>query len=257
MNYSYTVYSAIFADGKRYIGVATNFRKRKNNHFYSASTGSACVFHRAINKYGKDSIHWEVLAMCSDFKTALEVEIESIKNYKTFIRENGYNSTHGGEGTLGTKNTREKAKKPVIDLNTGIIYRSSVEASEDTGIERKEIWANCAGKRGHTKGKKFSFYFETEKYELVPELKKINNRDYEGRTWTAALQALAKPENRRKDFKHSEETKEKLRLANLEGRCGNRGKKLKISPEGLKQRRLNGERLQEYIKLKKEEQNVN
>lgn len=52
---------------------------------------------------------------------------------------------------------REKSKK-VLHINTGIIYNSTPEASEQLNITVNNIWRVCSGVRKQYKGNYFNFY---------------------------------------------------------------------------------------------------
>lgn len=90
----YCVYCHTFPNGKKYIGITKNYRKRwQNGHGYTKQI----FVHRAILKYGWENIVHEILF---DNLTALEAqnrEIELIREYKTNDPKYGYNQSIGGE----------------------------------------------------------------------------------------------------------------------------------------------------------------
>lgn len=57
----------------------------------------------------------------------------------------------------GLEKATEKCKKPVINLDTTKIYNSVIEASEDTGIEQRNIAAVCRGTRNKAGGFRWAY----------------------------------------------------------------------------------------------------
>ena len=108
-------------NGKCYVGQTVNERERYLAHKNPNRNDS--VFHRAINKYGFDNFEYKVLFRihCNneqDLKNTLNIkEIISIKYFKSFIEENGYNVTKGGEGSLGIIISEEEKKKRSIRVS--------------------------------------------------------------------------------------------------------------------------------------------
>jgi len=59
-----------------------------------------------------------------------------------------------------TKGRPSKLRKPVIDLNTGTIYESRMEANEKLGIRWNSIKAMCEGKQYEVNGVRLRNYTE-------------------------------------------------------------------------------------------------
>ena len=79
-------------NNKSYIGQTIDFKERKRVHSLACRDTH---FHRAIRKYGADSVRWEIL---EDNIPEIELnnrEIHWIEVYDTY--HNGYNMTLGGE----------------------------------------------------------------------------------------------------------------------------------------------------------------
>lgn len=101
-------------NGKRYIGQTVNEKARYNEH--RRTNGKLSVFHKAIKKYGFENFTYKVLFRihCNneqDLKNTLNIkEIISIRFFKSFAHENGYNLTKGGEGSLGIIISEERRK---------------------------------------------------------------------------------------------------------------------------------------------------
>lgn len=89
--------------------------ERFAQHILSAQRGSDHKFHRAIRKYGEENfLVEEVLTVSAPTKEILKkkldyVEMRLIKKLET--HKCGYNSTDGGEGTLGLKLSEHAIRK--------------------------------------------------------------------------------------------------------------------------------------------------
>lgn len=88
-------------NNKVYIGQSSNSAKRWLSHIYDAryehKTGKkGQVIHRAMNKYGMDKFHYEILEY--QIENYNEREQYWIKQYNS-IAPNGYNVSYGGAGT--------------------------------------------------------------------------------------------------------------------------------------------------------------
>lgn len=162
VNEKYCVYKHTCPNGKVYIGITMQGIKRRwgNGHNYSRQK----LFNSAIKKYGWDNIKHEVLFENLDETNAKEIEKRLIQEYKSFDSKYGYNISLGGEGTYGYKMSEEqrrklsishkgktppnkgvpmseeqkkkikatRIKKPVLCIETNIIYESILEASKQT-----------------------------------------------------------------------------------------------------------------------------
>jgi group I intron endonuclease len=104
-------------NGKSYVGKAVDFTTRKKGHKLLAETGSRCVFHCAIRKYGWESFVWEVLVADERPYVINRLEKFYIKTLETKL-PSGYNMTDGGEGVCGFKHTKE-TKIQLAALSTG------------------------------------------------------------------------------------------------------------------------------------------
>jgi group I intron endonuclease len=75
-------------------------RSRENSHLYNA-----------VNKHGKDSFTIRSLVCPIDKQQMDELEKFFIRTLNSNNKEIGYNSTEGGEGSLGYRHTEEAKKK--------------------------------------------------------------------------------------------------------------------------------------------------
>lgn len=102
MNVAY-LYCIEFPNRKKYIGMARHPWNRFAEHKRQARIGSMLPVHRAIRKYGEESISLTILLEGSRSYIQL-MEIKTIEEFQTKSHAKGYNITNGGDGgTLGLK----------------------------------------------------------------------------------------------------------------------------------------------------------
>lgn len=171
-------------NGKRYVGVAKNLKQR-----WASGYDSCPFFYKAIQKYGWDGFTHYVLFDGLSLEEADEIEREYIQKYKTQDRKYGYNILPGGHGggMLGkhhTEETKQKMRekhegrkfterhkanlskshlgkkshcKPVVCLDTGVIYESGRMAERITGTRSKGISQCCLNKQETCNGLRWAF----------------------------------------------------------------------------------------------------
>lgn len=107
-NKTFSVYIHTFPNGKKYIGISKNIKKRfRNGKGYE---GQPIVW-GAIQKYGWKNVKTEIILSDLSEEEAKEKEIFLISKYKTNLREFGYNQTLGGEGANGRKLTESQKRE--------------------------------------------------------------------------------------------------------------------------------------------------
>lgn len=89
----YTVYEHVFPDGKRYIGISNNVKRRWRNN--GKEYDGVKNMREAINKYGWDNIQHNIIAEYIPRGEAQKLEQYLIKALDT--ENNGYNQRGGGE----------------------------------------------------------------------------------------------------------------------------------------------------------------
>ena len=109
------IYKATFLNGKSYIGKTTKtLDERISQHKFDSKRHKNYAFYNAINKYGFNTIAWEIIDDTAKTEIELsEKEIYWIGYYNTYIHainSNGYNTTLGGEGVSGLKYSDESKK---------------------------------------------------------------------------------------------------------------------------------------------------
>lgn len=119
--------------GKCYIGRAASLKKRFSDHKNDLKRGNhrnSCL-QRAHDKYGIEQFAFEIIEEISDSTILSEREKYWIKECKSFVRENGFNLTLGGEGALGTKlsaERRENLRKVNIGNKNAVGYKHTEDA---------------------------------------------------------------------------------------------------------------------------------
>lgn len=166
-------------NGKKYIGITNDIIRRWRckgiEYKPDKDSNQNRTFWNAIQKYGWDNFEHEILVENLTINEAKELEKYYIKYYESFIgffdkREDrkGYNSTLGGEGTIGLcgklhHNYGKKISKEQIDfikennskeicqysLDGYLIkkWRSLSEASKEMNIDMKSLWECLNGRR--------------------------------------------------------------------------------------------------------------
>lgn len=104
----YVVYRHIFPNGKSYIGITSQHpfwrRWRAGSGYYKQPK-----IHNAIQKYGWENVHHEILAEGLTLDDANRVEQEMVAKFDSI--RNGYNISSGGGGTFGIPCSSETKAK--------------------------------------------------------------------------------------------------------------------------------------------------
>lgn len=106
----YTIYQLRNnVNGKLYIGVTNNFNKRMREHSYAYNDYRIS---RAIRKYGWENFSSKIICTTENKDQAYkELEPKYIAEGKTNDPNIGYNSTAGGEGSVGYNPSSQTRKK--------------------------------------------------------------------------------------------------------------------------------------------------
>lgn len=93
------LYMLTSPSGKSYIGLSKRTApERFANHLKHVGLGRRNAIHRAILKYGPETFRVRTLVIADDLEYLKLIEPLAIRAYSTFC-PNGYNMTHGGEGS--------------------------------------------------------------------------------------------------------------------------------------------------------------
>lgn len=169
----YVVYTHIFPNGKRYVGITG---QRLNDRFRRNGNGYVGQFvHNAIIKYGWHNVEHRILYENLTLSEAEDLEKKIISEWKTNDRKYGYNVVDGGLVNIPTEASKMKnrlahigknvgvdnpfyGKKHSVDvkrtlgrkvrcINSGVIYQTLQEAQDDTGVQKANIYKVCRGLR--------------------------------------------------------------------------------------------------------------
>lgn len=113
MPHIYQIYLVRHNGKPVYVGFTSRpLHERWKKHYQDAKRMSSFVLHQAIRKYGIDQFSIETIYTGDDWKHTLQVmEPQFITEYNTFIDNDGYNMTMGGEGNVGRKVSDETKRK--------------------------------------------------------------------------------------------------------------------------------------------------
>jgi group I intron endonuclease len=227
------------ANGKQYVGITTNLKRRWHQHL--SANGSAPALHTAIKKYGPEGFVLSHVCDAFDFDAACDIERNLIQQHNTKA-PNGYNLTDGGEGVVGRLMTDEDKE---VRRNTLLVYMASLtpqERSEKFGTKNR-VWSPeqiekiRASNVGKNVGKVLS---EETRLKMSASHKKRPRKPLSEETKEKIRQSLLgrkMPEAEKPKHasftgrKHSEETKAKIRASNIATKALLKAKKL--SEEGL------------------------
>lgn len=132
-------------NGKIYVGITKRtLEKRIQEHIGRSKGDYLFYFQQAIKKYGIESFIFEVIETCYSEEELTSKEVSYIAEYQSFIRENGYNLTYGGDGVSGNPETRKKisesSKGKIITERT---RQNMCIAAKKRGVPPK-AWARAA-----------------------------------------------------------------------------------------------------------------
>lgn len=191
----YTVYQIKNnVNGKIYIGVTNNYKKRMREHSYASNN---CVISRAIKKYGWENFETTVIDRTKDRNEAYNVlEQKYIKKADSTNPNIGYNVSIGGVGSFGfspSDESREKMRK----------RKTGVPLTEEH--KRKISESN--------KGRKFS----DESRKKISEALK-GNKNFQGKTFSEQTKKVLS-EMKSQEWEIMSPNGELLRIRNMRKFC--------------------------------------
>jgi len=94
-------------NNKIYIGqTVRSIERRWSGHKWEALNSQKYALHRAMHKHGIENFKIEILAETDSKEDLDRLEKKYIKEYNSFVNQNGYNMTEGGEGSIPTEEAR-------------------------------------------------------------------------------------------------------------------------------------------------------
>lgn len=160
---TYYIYKATNKlNGKSYIGQTIDFKRRVHEHIHRRDgyCDVNSIFHKALNKYGKDQFEWTILMTVPGKEFANVAERAMIKKYDTY-KPHGYNLTKGGDG--GSMWNAMPVVCLTLDGKFVKRYDSACAASED-GFYFGGVLKSCRDPHSSTKGHIFMFESDYKKY---------------------------------------------------------------------------------------------
>lgn len=156
-NRNFTVYKHTSPNGKVYIGVAKDVKKRwAGGHGYYGQ-----LLGEKISKYGWDNFKHEILAEGLTEEEASDMEKRMILKYDSTNPEKGYNRRNGGG--IGPW------KRKIICITTGEIFESIAKCSEKFGIASGKISVCCRNKNTNSTCYKYGIenYITGETFDFM------------------------------------------------------------------------------------------
>ncbi len=136
---------------KKYFGITKNQAFERWERYGSGYKRGTHI-RNAFLKYGWDSFNHFVVIDNLTYSEALTYEKAFIALYKTTDRAYGYNKDKGGKDFMIRAEVRKKLEereyiKPVVHMETGIVYSDSNIASYYTGYKASSIRRTCNSKK--------------------------------------------------------------------------------------------------------------
>lgn len=133
----FLIYRVLFPNGKCYIGLTSYpLKERRRRHFSRTRVGSNTIFHNALRKNESNNVKWTIIDQVNVLEKAQELEKYYIKSFDSFFKNNGYNMTLGGEGSLGHIPTEEHKRK-ISESNKGRIKSLEERENISKGLKGK------------------------------------------------------------------------------------------------------------------------
>jgi predicted GIY-YIG superfamily endonuclease len=172
----YTLYVCKFKNNKKYVGITRRkLEQRIKDHIKTAKRDPKYAFHRALIKYNFD-VTWETLCTGLSKDKAIKMEMDTIKAYGSYVLDNGYNSTLGGEGVkvITCKSWEEKeriakenGKKPFFVKKDGKVlgtYYSSYVVTHKYNVLQPKLRLCLLGLSRGTRGYEFEYCENPKKF---------------------------------------------------------------------------------------------
>lgn len=140
------IYTIIFPNKKKYIGLTTDFKQRKHTHINNAHKGVNNPLYNAIRDWGIKNLKWEILEQVESRSEAFIKELDYIKKFDTTSAACGYNT----KGFNDFERTNNRRIREVINARTEEIY-SSLKASCKATNEKYSVAIGSTRRKTVTK----------------------------------------------------------------------------------------------------------
>ncbi len=147
-------------DNRVYIGRSIDVEKRIAKHFNYKITDIHGELDRDIRVLGKENFSWEILRECNESEMD-DFEAIFIGVYDSCNPLKGYNKK-----SYATTTTNGN-EKPIIDLDTLEVYKSTGDCARKLGISQGDITRVCNRLSGTINKKRFMYLNEYETKGIV------------------------------------------------------------------------------------------
>lgn len=194
-------------DGRSYIGSSKNIMIRWRAHKnWSKSTKSKQIIANAIAKYGIENFEWVVLEYCEpDPDLLLQLEQKWLDYFRPFIDEGrGFNVrriANSNAGICRSSESRKKQSQAMLGVKKTEEHKNNMKAAWKRG-RSEEYYRYCSDK---VKGDKNP--------SKRPEVREKISKSRTGQTWKDDTKRVEAYRAMRTGKKHSEKTREKMRVS--------------------------------------------
>ena len=188
------IYKIVFSNGKHYIGLTTSIERRTNEHKICAKNGDTRCLYNALRKYDMvDTFELIEIDTANTLEELCEKEIAYIIGYNSYyMNGNGYNMTHGGEGTNGYVFTEEDKQKMGKSQKKRFENPEELEKNSERG---KKYWENPEARQEMSKIKKKYFEDHPKARQQLSEISKKQWETPEARQQLSEIQKKRYEEN--------------------------------------------------------------
>ena len=128
-------------NNKKYVGIdKTDIDRRWKEHIRSSNNNPILLIDKRIRHYGTHNFSYRILYKSDNYENIKMKEIYFIKELNTYITNEGYNLTFGGDyNPMFDDNIKIRHKKIMQEEHSGVNhYMYGKKQSEETNKKRKE-----------------------------------------------------------------------------------------------------------------------
>ena len=191
-----SIYKIQFPNGKHYIGLTTtSIERRRNEHKICAKNGDTRCLYNALRKYNMvDTFELVEIDIADTLEELCEKEIGYIIEYNSYyMNENGYNMTHGGEGTNGYVFTEDDKQKMGKSQKKRFENPEELKKNSERGKKYWEDHPEAIQQMSEIKKKYFEDHPEAR--EQISEISKKQWENPEAREQMSEIQKKRYEEN--------------------------------------------------------------